>query len=209
MMSPKPNISAMLSDANKLAIKTNIDNSRTLMPFLANLNPTERHDLRKVGSKREGYVVDVYTSCITNPNSLPGDFSLTEWTKDEVLNKQLIEVLGYVESLTEALSDTIMILSNERIRQADIAYAYLKQSAKTNTSLSEQVARIGRQFDGQGRKKAETAYNISTKGSVEVNKVVPGTKIVNTGNAIISMKAGAELAKILKKTAININPGAS
>ena len=44
---------------------------------------------------------------------------------------------------------------------------------------------------------------------MEVNKVVPGTKIVNTGNAIISMKAGAELAKIVKKTAININPDTS
>ena len=208
-MSPKPNISAVLSDANKLAIKANIDNSRSLMPFLASLNPTERHALRKVGSKREGYVVDVYTTSITNPASLAGDFSLSEWTKDEVLNKQLTEVLGYAESFVEALKDTIMLLSNERIRQADIAYSYLKQSAKTNTSLSDQVSRISRQFDGQGRKKAVNIFNITPKGSVEVTKVVAGTKLVNTGDSIISLKAGNETATKLKKTAININPGSS
>lgn len=208
-MSPKPNISAVLSDANKLAIKTNIDNSRTLISFGVNLNPEERQRLRKTGSKREGYVVDVYTGCVGNPTSLPGDFSLTEWTKDEVLNKQLIEVREWVASFLEMLEDTILLLGSERIRQADVAYTYLKQSAKTNTSLTELVARIGRQFEGQGRKKADVTFNVGVKGSVEVSRVVPGTKIVNTGNAVICMKAGSELAKIVKREAININPNSS
>src|SRR3990172_11796415 len=100
---PTPNISAVLSDADKSTIKTNADNSKTLMPFLLNLDPDTRRKLRKTGTKREGYVVDVYNTTIANPNAVPTDFSIPEWTKDENLNKQLLEVRESIQSLLEAV----------------------------------------------------------------------------------------------------------
>src|SRR3990172_31423 len=125
---PTPNISAVLSNTDKATIITNTDNSKALMPFTINLDPATRKRLRKTGSKREGYVQDVYNGTIANPSAIPADFSIAEWTKDEDLNRQLVEVREEISSLLEAVDDTILLLGSERIGQADDAYAFLKRS---------------------------------------------------------------------------------
>jgi len=121
----------------------------------------------------------------------------------------LVELRERAGSFLELLDDTILFLGNERITQADSAYSYLKQAAKKNSALTELVTRIGRQFEGQGRKKTATTYSIPAKGSIEIPEVVIGTKLVNIGDAIITLKPSADLANKVKAAAITINPNSS
>jgi hypothetical protein len=203
----KPNLSAVLTDADKEIIKTNVQTSKDLMPWLANLTSDERRKMRKTVSKREGYVVDVYNTSVANSGALPADFRLAEWTKDELLTKQLIEVRECLSSLLESVEDTILLLGNERIHQADTAYGFLKQSAKTNNAITMDIERIARQFEGVGRRKNVSTFNVSPNSEVEVTNVVTGKQLVNTGPTVLVMKAGADLANKLKMVPVTVNPG--
>jgi hypothetical protein len=205
----KPNISAVLTDADKETIKTNIKNSKLLMPFLLNLSVEERAKLRKIGSKREGYVEDVYDTSIANAEALPAELKTDEWTKDELLTKQLVEVREVLSSFMEAVEDTILLLGNERIHFADLAYGHLKQSAKNNSSISNDIERIARQFEGMGRRKNVSSFTIAPQTIIEVKNVVTKTKVANTGDTVLRFKAGADLANIVKMATITINPGSS
>jgi hypothetical protein len=205
----KPNLSAELSDADKVIIKTNIQESRNLMPWLVNLSNEERKSLRKTGSKRAGYVADVYDTSIANPGALPEDFKLIEWTKDEMLYKQLTEVREVISTFMESVDDTILYLGYERISQADNAYGHLKQSAKKNTAITNELERIARQFDGAGRMKNLSTFTIAANTEVEVKNVVSGKRLVNSGTTVLQFKGGADLANKLKMSTIVINPGNS
>ena len=177
------------------------------MPFTVNLDPKTRKRLRKTGSKREGYVQDVYNGTIANPSAVPTDFSISEWTKDEDLNKQLVEVREEISSLLEAVDDTILLLGSERIGQADDAYGFLKQSAKGNSALTTLVQRIARQFLGQGRERRKTTFTIPAGGQVEVTDVASPTPLINIGTTILSIvKTGSGGART---AALTVNPSES
>jgi len=206
---PTPNISAVLSNTDKATIKTNIDNSINLMPYMVNLDPDARRKLRKTGSKREGYVLDVYAGSITNPNALPADFSLTEWTKDEDLNKQMVQVREWAAAFLEAIDDTILLLGNERIKQADAAYGFLKQSAKGNSALTTLVNRIARQFAGQGREGRKSTFTIPAGGQVDVSDIAAPTSLVNIGTSALNITKRNTAAPASKTAALTVNPGES
>ncbi len=202
-----PNISAVLSNTDKATIITNTDNSKALMPFTINLDPATRKRLRKTGSKREGYVQDVYNGAIANPTAIPTDFSITEWTKDEDLNRQLVEVREEISSLLEAVDDTILLLGSERIHQADAGYGFLKQSAKGNSALTTLIERIARQFIGQGREGRKTTFTIPAGGQVAVTDVAAPTPLLNIGTTVLSIVktgSGSERA-----ASLTVNPGES
>ncbi len=185
-----PNISADLSDADKDKILDMLDRIFELLPFLAHLDPTARRKLRKTGSKREGYVQDVYEGAIANPDSIPASFDLNEWTRDEQLNVQLGDVQERVNSLAEAISDTRLLLGNERIHQADQAYGHLKQSSRGNSALNTLTKRISRQFAGQGREGRKTTFTVSGGGQVTVTDVSTSTQFVNIGTTELKVYKG-------------------
>lgn len=205
----KPNISAVLTDVDKETIKTNIANSLLLMPWLVNLTNEERRKMRKTGSKREGYVKDIYDTSKANSGALPADFKLDEWTKDEVLIKQAIEIREYLSSFLEAVDDTILLLGAERIHHADIAYGHLKQSAKSNTSITKDLERIARQFEGVGRKKNVSTFTVAPGTVVEVSNVAVKTLLVNSGTTVMKLRPGIDLANVVKMVPVIINPGNS
>ena len=205
----KPGISATLTDADKETIKTYIKDAKLLMPFLLNLSIEERIKLRKTGSKREGYVEDVYNTSLANTEALPAELKIDIWTKEEVLTKQLVEVRDVFSSLMEALEDTILLLGNERIHYADLAYGHLKQSAKNNSSITNDIERIARQFEGMGRRKNISTFSIAPQTVIEVKNVVTGKNIANTGDTVLRFKAGSDLANKVKMATITINPGSS
>ncbi len=205
----KPGISATLTDADVETIKTNINDSKLLMPFLLNLSLEERAGLRTIGSKREGYVEDVYNTSLANAEALPAEFKTDAWTKEELLAKQLVKVRDVVSSFMEAIEDTLLLLGNERIHNADLAYGHLKQSAKNNSSITNDIERIARQFDGMGRRKNISTFTIAPQTTVEVENVVTKTKVVNTGDTVLRFKAGSDLANKVKMATITINPGSS
>ena len=154
-MEPRINISATLSQAQKQDIQNDIDTIKGVLSFLVNLTPDQRKSLRKMGTKRTGYVADVFDAVKTNPDVLAAAFDFAEYEKDKILFDDLSEVSGWLAALAEGVDDTLMALGNELMKQSDSGYDYLKRAAKDNEALSTVVDKIGEAFAGQGRTGAD------------------------------------------------------
>jgi hypothetical protein len=201
---PNPNISAALTPADKAAILGNITNSTGLLPFLVNLSPDERHDKRKVATKREGLVASVYTACISNPTAIPATFSMTEWTKDESLVTDLKEIRASLLTFAEGLDDTILALGNERIQQAETALGFLEAAARGNAALNTIVQQIKTAYAGQGTQQPLPVISVPPAAMVTIEGGIIGKLVTNKGLTVLAMnKAGSTNVATL----INIDPG--
>ena len=130
------NISAAIAAADKQAILQAVQTIKTKLPFLVNLNETERRNLRKMGAVRTAYVQDVYSVSAGNPSAIPAGFNIAEYGKDVTLSKDIMDILTPLLPLFEGLNDTFIALGAELMKQSDECYGYLKVAAKKNSSLN-------------------------------------------------------------------------
>jgi hypothetical protein len=152
-MSRQNLISAEADDARIVAAIQSINDAKGSFPFLINLSAKERKTFRKMGPKSVDYVNDNLIGAKQFPNSLPKDFPLAEFDKDVTLINKLYPLLVASQALTEGLSDTILALCSDAMKEGDEAYGYLKLAAKTDANAKALVEQIGRRFKGQGKKK--------------------------------------------------------
>lgn len=140
---PYNNLSFAITPAQKAAIKAAADAIRTNLPFLINLSLDERKTLRKIGSKRIGYVKDVLDGSKANPSSIPSAVNMTEFDKDVQGYADMSEVAALLRPLFEAIEDTTVAVGSEATRTADQCYKNLKANAKGNASVKNTVSKIG------------------------------------------------------------------
>jgi hypothetical protein len=205
----KLNISAEITSAVKTELETHAKAVMVLLPFVVNLDPKTRVSLRKMATKRTGYVADTISAVLAHPEVIPATFKVPEYVKDKVLFDDLQYVRNIYIVIVEAIDDTLLALGNELMTQSDTCYDYLKRASKDNVALGDTVKEIGKAFAGQGKKKNAKSFTLPAKGNVEIKNVVVGSRLVNSGGAILVMKAGADLANKLKTPPVHINPASS
>jgi len=142
------NIDASLLPEDKTAIKASIDSEKTKMPFLVNLTPAERHDLRKMGANRLSYVSDLNLAANANQQVLPKNFDLTGYNKKVKLFEDLKEIYLWMTPLYEGLESTLMAVGSEVMTLSDSAYAHLKVEAEKSKdqNLNAVVKKIAEQL---------------------------------------------------------------
>lgn len=140
---PYSNLSFAITAAQKAAIKTAADTIRTNLSFLINLSLEERKSLRKIGSKRLGYVKDVLDGSKANPSSIPSAINMAEFDKDVQGYADMSEIAALLRPLFEAIEDTTIAVGSEATRTADQCYKNLKANAKGNASVKNTVDKIG------------------------------------------------------------------
>lgn len=140
---PYSNLSFSITAAQKAAISAAVDTIRTNLPFLINLSLNERKTLRKIGSKRLGYVKDVLDGSKANPTSIPSAINMAEFDKDVQGYADMSEVAAALRPLFESVEDTTVAVGSEATRTADQCYKNLKANAKGNTSVKNTVGKIG------------------------------------------------------------------
>ncbi len=150
------NLSISLTAQQKADVIVKITAVKAALPFLINLTPDERHALRKVAEKRQGYVNDVLVAVKANPTMIPANINVVEYSKDALLYADLAEIMAHLKTLYEGVNDTFMAAGNEAIVVTDQCYGILKQAAKGNAALTSTVQELGKHFSGQGKKKATT-----------------------------------------------------
>lgn len=150
---PVLSLSISITPADKAAILTKIGEIKALMPFLINLTPQERKRLRKKGTKRTGYVNDVYQAVQNNQTVIPATFNVAAYKQDKFAGDDLTDIDDQLIPLFEGISDTLLLLGVELMKQSDSGYDYLKRAAKDNASIQAIVEQIAKAFAGQGKKK--------------------------------------------------------
>ncbi len=191
-----PNISASLTPAQLATIQTNAAGILVILVFLANLTPDQRRKLRKMATKRTGYVNDVFTAVSNNASAMPASYDVPEFQKDMNLMTALKQIRAWLAPIVEGIDDTILLLSSELMQQSDRGYALLKEAAKGNAALTTVVEQIATAFQRQSA--AMQVVSIPANGSVTINKVDTGRSIVNTGNTVLKVGKFGEDASTYK-----------
>ncbi len=146
-------ISTEITSEVKEEVLRRISEARTLLPFLIALSDDERKALRDIGQQGLIYTLDTLDGMNQFPETIPATFDKNEFTKDVVLLDSLDDLMDEVMSFYVALKDTYNQAGSEAMKSADKAYDYLKKGEDNNVSLREVVAKIGKRFEGQGKKK--------------------------------------------------------
>ncbi len=195
---PSSNVSAVLSPADQTAIQTGVTGIDALLPFLINLTPAERKKLRKMGTKRAGYVNAVYPAALNNPTVIPATFDMAEFTKDKNLLAALVSVRAIIAPLMEGIDDTILELGHELMKESDQCYGYLQTGATGNATVSALVQAISTAFSGQGVRAHNTVSTLPAGGSVTLKNVDTSRKLINTGKTIIGYLTPEDLLTNIK-----------
>lgn len=148
-------ISAKFDDQTVSNAIQTINAIKNDFPFLINLSATERKKFRKMGPKSVDYVNENLLGASQFPNSLPADFPVEEFANDVNAINKLYPLLIASQALTEALSDTLLALSSDAMKEADEVYGFLKLASKRDANAKALVEQMARRFKGQGKKKSE------------------------------------------------------
>ena len=152
---PNKSISAALTAAQKTTMKTAVTaNMAILQPFGVNLTDKERQKLRKVGTKRVGYVQLGLKAVQEIPGIIPPSFDKTEYGKDVTLFADTDELIIHHNSYFETLNDTHLAVGAEAMQQTDQVYDLVKNAAQRgNVAATELMKEFAKYFAGQGKKK--------------------------------------------------------
>ena len=151
----KPNISAELSNQVKEQIKSNLENIKSALPFLVNLNGNDRQNLFKMGPGSVSFVEEALNICRNHPGILPSNFNIPEFEKDVNLTSALTDLSSVLIPLAEGLSDTLMSVGSEAMTQANIVYAQVKNKKKNDANMDELKNRLGARYKKAGNRKTK------------------------------------------------------
>jgi hypothetical protein len=145
-------VCAELSDATKAQILVKIQELRALLPFLLNLTLEERREPPKMGDKTVAFDQKCQSYMTARPELVPTFVNLPELAKDRTLRLQLADVFNELNSLCEAVDDTMMVVGSE-ILMSDLSfYQNVRQAAQRNVTGVDVIYEDLRQrFPGRGR----------------------------------------------------------
>ena len=147
-----PNISAVITPAQKTTIKNNMAGISPILNFLVNLTPKQRKTLFKMGAKSVGYVQLALQIAKNNPGIFPVGFNVAEFEKDVILSSDLLDIESVLKPLSESISDTLMAVGTETIKQANQVYALVKVAAKSDSNMDTLRKELAERYKGQGKK---------------------------------------------------------
>ena len=152
-----PNISASLTSAQKTTIKNNLAAITAILNFLVNLTPKQRITLFKMGPKSVSYVQLALQIAQNNPSILPSGFNVPEFAKDVTLSADLMDIESVSKPLAEGISDTLLAVGTEAMKQANQIYALVKVAAKSDANMDTLRKQLAERYKNQGGKKTTPA----------------------------------------------------
>ena len=114
-------ISATLTAQDITDINAALQTIRTKLPFLLSITNQERQEMAKLGDKSVGFDEKCAAYIASNPEFLPGFVATAEVSKDRALRAQFMQFWPNLQTLHEAVDDTLMIVNSE-LWLADLAY---------------------------------------------------------------------------------------
>jgi hypothetical protein len=153
-------ISAELKDGDATGVRQKIIDIKSLLPFLIEIDKTERKKGQKIGQASVGFVRASLNAAINNPDILAKKFSVEEFQKDLALYDSLSPLDDKLEELFQLVRDTILMLGKDLMEQANEVYGDVKKEAKKNNSLKPTADSLGefyKKSKGEGKAPAKPA----------------------------------------------------
>jgi hypothetical protein len=154
------NISAEIKPDDKNEIIGFIQQITNKLPFLINLTEEERKQIPKMGDKSIAFVEKALELAQQNPNLVPPFLNVEELKRDLNLAKDLRDLLNYINSLVEKLSDTYLAAGSEAFVAALSFYNSAKAAAKSNVPGTDFIVdELGKRFVKKTNAKTEPPAN--------------------------------------------------
>lgn len=148
---PYGNISSVLSDTDKTAILTKLNDIKALLTFLVNLTKDEKRGLQSLSPGNEPFVTKALTYAEANAGLVPPYLNVPEFRKDYNLALALQAILQVSSPLQEGLEDTGAAAGHEAYKAALTFYGAVQQAAQLNVPGADTIADdLAQRFAGQG-----------------------------------------------------------
>ncbi|HEY0945683.1 MAG TPA: hypothetical protein VGD81_10460 [Opitutaceae bacterium] len=157
-MSAQNLVSASLTAADQQAVLQKITELRQQLPFLIDLTILERQRLLKMGDGSRAFVEKSLTAAQSNPQILPGVFSIAEFEQDLALWTALQPIAAQIAQLAELIEDTQIGLGSDLMVQAMEVYRHLGNT-QAGAGLEELRKELGLRFS---RRSASTTNATAT-----------------------------------------------
>jgi hypothetical protein len=183
------NISQALTGAQKTAMQAAVTTLTGIFTWFLNLTAADRKKILKLGEKSEQFVRAVLDALENNP-SAAGTLDLVEFRKDLTLWDDLRQFSMLLTPFYEGLQDSIMLLGNELMSQANSGYGFIKEAAKTNAALTTVASDLGKRYEKGGRGLAN-AFTLGPGGTNTLNGIVPLRQIKILVGSSVTIYKGA------------------
>ena len=134
-------IKVIFSQEQESQVIKRIKQARAILDFLVSLTSIVRIRLAKLS---RGHVDFVDTSLIeagTNPAYLPPYFTLEEFSGEVELRDRLIRIRAELESFSQRVDDTILVVQAEVYRKSRLFYKSVKVAGKSGEADAERIAK--------------------------------------------------------------------
>lgn len=74
------------------------------------------------------------------------NFNVTEFAKDVTLSADFVEIESASKPLAEGISDTLMAVGTEAMKQANQVYALIKVAAKSDGNMNALAKQLGERY---------------------------------------------------------------
>jgi hypothetical protein len=136
---PYQNISAALSDTQRIAVIQHFTDAAAIMPFVVNLTMAERIALPKMADGNLPFVGKALAYAEANPMFVPPYANVPELRKDFNLSSQLTLIAQSLNMLAEKVNDTNTAVGSEAYVTALAFYNTVKQAAKMNVPGADAI----------------------------------------------------------------------
>jgi len=131
-------------------ILQSITTIKSQLPFLLKLSPSERQGYSRMGDKSLAFVEKALAYAEGNPHLVPPYLKVPEFRKDWELTKSLTKVIQPLQSLIEALDDTLMVAGNESYGAALVFYNSAKRAADNGVQGTQSIVKdLKQRFPGR------------------------------------------------------------
>ena len=150
---PYANIQANFSDADKEIIIQNLVDSREKMDFLINLTQKDRRKRWRMSGKIDRFITKTIEYAELKPSLIPAAIDIPGLKDDDRSAQNLKSVQAVINSLGEAVDDTLKALRKEAFDQARVIYAIFVLAEKNNVpGMTEIVNDLKQHFPRTGKK---------------------------------------------------------
>jgi len=208
MKNPLPENTNQLTPTNITGVEGKISDVGTgIEPLVVEISPEDKKNYSIGGQKKEGMISKAVEVIGDHPEIVPDSFDKTKFSLF-IGNRDLMSHFGdRLQELTNKCYDSATVYNIHASDMANTIYGYVQMAAQHDASLRDDAKELGKYFQ-KGPRIAPADFSVQTGNNIEVNNVVPGKLITNTGTSRLSLMAGPSLSNRVKRVAaLFIEPG--
>lgn len=199
MKNPLPENLTTITPANVTVIEGKANDIGVILePAVSIISAEQKKNFSIAGQKKEGMMLLAQDVKNDYPGIFPSTFDTTKI--DTFLGKKdtMMHLGDIFQTLANKCYDSATVNAIHASDQSNTIYGYLQMAAQHDSSLETIEGELGKYFQ-KGTKIEPATFGVAGGGFIEINGVIPGKMITNTGTSRIALDESPELSPKVKR----------